>query len=59
MWMKISEYVVYMEVQTLWNKETEMRNAFEMQEAFRGLREQFASVYDKTEKDFVKIKFCV
>ena len=36
-----------------------MRNAFEMQEAFRGLREQFASVYDKTEKDFVKIKFCV
>jgi len=57
--MKISEYVAYMEVRTLWNKETEMRYSFEMQEACRGLREQFASVYDKTKRDFVKIKFCV
>jgi len=57
--MRISEYVAYMEVRKVWNKETKMRHSFEMQEAFRGLGEQFASVYDETKRDFVKITFCV
>jgi len=48
-----------MEVRKVWNKETKMRHSFEMQEAFRGLGEQFASVYDETKRDFVKITFCV
>lgn len=59
MWMNISQYVTCKEVRTLRNKEIKCGIPLKCKWRSRGLQEQFASFYDKTKWDFVKIKFCV